>query len=154
VEIPKFFILRNRLDCYTVDIKSDKHALIISIIKWAHMCEILKTRIVADNGPSTCGLCLFNQHNCMGCIIMLKTGRDSCSRTPYENFAKVMFERGDGYYEILDELSYAEKEEIRKTLRGIAIRELKFLQELYVELYAEPYEIPNLEGLVQEVTEE
>lgn len=114
--------------------KTEKDALLLSIEKWrliGNHYESGGKEILSDGGISTCGCCMLffstGKDFCENCPIYNKTRKQYCYDTPY-----------DGYAEIIDNYENSDEEERKFDVEEIlkyAKAELKFLQDLYKELY-------------------
>lgn len=113
--------------------ETEKDALLLSIEKWqfiSNYYESGETELLSDGGISTCGCCIlfFNPNGrvqCKDCPIYNKTGRKFCWNTPYDDYAEIV----DNYDD--EEKREFDVEEVLKHAKA----ELKFLQDLFKELY-------------------
>ena len=113
--------------------KTEKDALLLSIEKWQFISNYYESgeiELLSDGGILTCGCCMlfFNpngRRNCENCPIYNKTGKQFCWSTPYDSYAEIV----DNYD--CEEKRDFDVEEILKHAKA----ELKFLQDLYKELY-------------------
>lgn len=107
--------------------KVEKEALLLSIEKWQTICDYYENggkKVVYDGGVNTCSLCAIyllpskDGEDCVGCPVYNKTGEPYCRQTPYAYY----YGTTAGTKDVALAHKYAKAE-------------LKFLQDLFKELY-------------------
>lgn len=114
--------------------KTEKEALATSVEKWRTICGYYESgseKVVYDGGARTCTLCwLYLLESCIGCPVYNKTNKRYCKQTPYIHYAALITNLSKRYGSDIK----AGKEEIALAYE-YAKAELKFLQDLFEELY-------------------